>query len=63
MREHSFSFNIFNGNLFDLQKALTAIENPDISIKLMTQDNQQEVTKLIEKLIDYSIIFLQQLKL
>jgi len=42
MRKHSFSFNIFNGNLFELQKALATIENPDIGIKLMSQDNKQE---------------------
>lgn len=41
MKAHSFSLNIFQGNLIEIKKAISIIENPEIGTKLMSQENRE----------------------
>jgi hypothetical protein len=41
MKGHSFSYNIFTGNLREINGVLKIIENPDIGLKLMAENNQE----------------------
>jgi hypothetical protein len=74
MGKHSFSYNIFSGNLKELKEGLKRIENPQIRLQLMAQNNgdaegqaHKEINRLFhnflaaaQTLIDHTRIFVNQ---
>ncbi|PKG40831.1 hypothetical protein [Psychromonas sp. Urea-02u-13] len=42
IKSHSFTLNIFTGNASELNEGLAIIENPDVGVKLMSQQHKQE---------------------
>ncbi|EIO3984816.1 hypothetical protein LQK30_004261 [Vibrio vulnificus] len=42
IKSHGFTLNIFTGNASELQDGLAIIENPEIGVKLMSQEHKQE---------------------
>jgi hypothetical protein len=73
-RKHSFSYNIFSGNLKELNGGLKLIENPQIGLQLSSEKNREagdqahrEVNRLFHNflaaaatLIDHTRIFVNQ---
>ena len=49
MHAHSFSQNIFYGNLRELTEALNLVENIDIGIKLMSQEHKEAGTQVYKE--------------
>lgn len=41
MKAHSFSLNIFHGNLIEISKAIAIFEKPEIGMKIMNQENRE----------------------
>ena len=41
MKNHSFSYNIFSGNIKELNDGLRIIETPEIGLALLSQDNKE----------------------
>ena len=50
MHAHSFSQNIFYGNLRELNESLNLVENIDIGMKLMSQEHQEEGTQVYKEI-------------
>jgi hypothetical protein len=46
MKVRSFSFNIFTGNLRELQENLKLVENPEVGLKLMSEGNRDAGTQV-----------------
>lgn len=49
MHAHSFSQNIFYGNLRELKESLNLVENIDIGIKLMSQEHKEAGTQVYKE--------------